>query len=96
MQRNCLIATVNGIHHVVLKDQELFEDEKGCGLLAIGLAPSTQKLSLHSMYVQTQRSMPLFSPQLLQSLYIKGYGTLVVKLLVMLRISLDKNQKYEG
>ena len=39
---------------------------------------------LQNSFIQSQKSMPLFSPYLLQSLYIKGYANLVVKILVQM------------
>jgi len=38
--------------------------------------------------VQNQRSMALFYPGLLEALYIKGYGSLVVKLMVKMHEAL--------
>ena len=40
--------------------------------------------NLHSMYVQAQRSLPVFDVKLLERLYVKGYAPLVAKILVKL------------
>jgi len=45
---------------------------------------------MHSVLVQAQRSLSLFHPTLLSELFIKGYSSLVVKLLVKLKLKLEK------
>ena len=45
---------------------------------------------MHSLFVQAQRSLPLFDANLLTELYVKGYAPLVAQLLVKLTKSLEK------
>ena len=52
--------------------------------------------SLHKYFVQSQRSMALFYPGLLEALYIKGYATLVVKLMVKMHEALQKHENMDS
>jgi hypothetical protein len=47
---------------------------------------------LHNFFVKSQKSVPLFSPSLMESLFVKGYAGLVAKLFVLMFESLKRHK----
>jgi hypothetical protein len=47
---------------------------------------------MHNFFIKSQKSMALFSPALLEQLFIKGYANLIVKLFVLMHEALKRHK----
>ena len=47
------------------------------------------KERLHKLIIEKQRSLSLFHPKLLAELFVKGYGSFVIKILLRLKALLE-------
>ena len=88
---NCFVCVTNQDNVFLINDGEIVEraDSKLSGELKIG---NFRTNCLQNSFIQSQKSMPLFFPSLLQSLYVKGYANLVVKILVQMHEALKLHQ----
>jgi tRNA pseudouridine-54 N-methylase len=48
---------------------------------------------MHNFFIKSQKSMPLFSPFLLEQLFVKGYANFIVKLFVLMHDALKRHKE---
>ena len=85
-QQRAYVSLINDSHLVAFASPELLADPSDALQVA-------EQASVHQLFAEKQRSQSLFHPNLLSELYYKGYGMLVVKILVKLKDILQKEQE---
>ena len=91
-----MVALVNKQHVFTFNDTDILtrarlaEDDSPSPDEAIKLGTFREN-SFYSYFASRQRSMQLFQPSLLEALYVKGYGNLVVKLLAIMYEAIKNN-----